>query len=75
MKRSFLNLKSTFMWMVLGTTLFLGACNGTSTESENAGVGAEATQTDSEEATGMSPKPSRCNLCRSILTRPLRKIN
>ena len=53
MKRSFLNLKSTFMWMVLGTTLFLGACNGTSTESENAGVGAEATQTDSEEATGM----------------------
>lgn len=53
MKRSFLNLKSTFMWMVLGTTLFLGACNGTSTESENAGVGAETTQTGSEEATGM----------------------
>lgn len=53
MKRSFLNLKSTFMWMVLGTTLFLGACNGTSTESENAGVGAETTQTGSDEATGM----------------------
>jgi thioredoxin 1 len=53
MKRSFLNLKSTFMWMVLGTTLFLGACNGTSTESENAGVGAETSQTGSEEATGM----------------------
>lgn len=53
MKRSFLNLKSTFVWMVLGTTLFLGACNGTTTESENAGIGAETTQTGSEEATGM----------------------
>jgi len=53
MKRSFLNLKSTFVWMVLGTTLFLGACNGTTTESENAGIGAETTHMGSEEATGM----------------------
>jgi thioredoxin 1 len=52
MKRSFLNLKSTFMWMVLGTTLFLGACNGTSTETEGVGVETENTPVNSE-GTGM----------------------
>jgi thioredoxin 1 len=52
MKRSFLNLKSTFMWMVLGTTLFLGACNGTSSETEGAGVETENTPVNSE-GTGM----------------------
>jgi len=49
MKRSFLNIKFTFVWVVLGTTLFLGACNSSVPDSENNTTEVDAAETTTSE--------------------------
>ena len=57
MKRSFLNIKSTFIWVVLGTTLFLGACNGTVADSENRTSEVDAAETTTSETMTEETEP------------------
>jgi thioredoxin 1 len=57
MKGSFLNLRSTFMWIVLGTTMVLGSCTGNTTESEEFATETAITETANTEAMSSETEP------------------
>jgi thioredoxin 1 len=57
MKGSFLNLRSTFMWIVLGTTLVLGSCAGNTTDSEEFDTETAITETANTEAMSSETEP------------------
>jgi thioredoxin 1 len=57
MKGSFLNLRSTFMWIVLGTTMVLGSCTGNTTESEEFATETAITETANREAMSSETEP------------------
>jgi thioredoxin 1 len=57
MKGSFLNLRSTFMWIVLGTTLVLGSCAGNTTDSEEFVTETAITETANTEAMSSETEP------------------
>jgi thioredoxin 1 len=57
MKGSFLNLRSTFMWIVLGTTMVLGSCTGNTTESEDFATETAITETANTEAMSSETEP------------------
>ncbi len=59
MKGSFLNLRSTFMWIVLGTTLVLGSCTGNTTESEEFVTETAITETANTEAMSSETEPAQ----------------
>ena len=59
MKGSFLNLRSTFMWIVLGTTLVLGSCTGNTTESEEFVTENAITETANTEAMSSETEPAQ----------------
>jgi len=59
MKGSFLNLRSTFMWIVLGTTLVLGSCTGNTTESEEFDTETAITETANTEAMSSETEPAQ----------------
>jgi thioredoxin 1 len=57
MKGSFLNLRSTFMWIVLGTSMVLGSCTGNTTESEDFATETAITETANTEAMSSETEP------------------
>ena len=59
MKGSFLNLRSTFMWIVLGTTMVLGSCTGNTTESEEFVTENAITETANTEAMSSETEPAQ----------------
>jgi len=59
MKGSFLNLRSTFVWIVLGTTLVLGSCTGNTTESEEFFTEKAITETANTEAMSSETEPAQ----------------
>jgi thioredoxin 1 len=59
MKGSFLNLRSTFVWIVLGTTLVLGSCTGNTTESEEFVTENAITETANTEAMSSETEPAQ----------------
>ena len=59
MKGSFLNLRSTFMWIVLGTTMVLGSCTGNTTESEEFVTEKAITETANTEAMSSETEPAQ----------------